>query len=332
MAKVTIIGAGNVGATIANDLMVQNIASDILLVDIKKNKALGEAMDIYQGAPFLSPTYVHAGEYAEAAGSDIVVITSGMPRKPGQTRLDLAQTNVDILKQIIPEICPVCPDAIYILVSNPVDIMTYAFHKLSGIPESHIIGSGTILDTSRLQTILSNKFAISPKSVLAYVYGEHGDASFIPWSLVHIANNPVDEYLLHAPRPEKITWDGDRAAIESYVKTSGAVIIENKGATFYAVSMAVCYIVKCCLREIPTALTVSTLLHGEYGINDICLSTLALINNEGIIGKITDNLTYTELETLHNCADKLKAVRDSLNLEVAKAEEKPKAKKATKAE
>ena len=222
MSKITVIGAGSVGATIANDLMIQGTASEIVLVDINKQKAFGEALDIYQGAPFCSPAIVRSGDYQAAANSDIVIITSGLPRKPGQTRLELAQVNVNILKDITPQIVRVAPKAIYILVSNPVDVLTYVFHKISGLPEHQIIGSGTILDTSRLQSALAKRFFISPKNVHAHVYGEHGDSSFVPWSLVHIANNHIDEYKQLSPDGERITWKGaeEYEAIEQFVKTS----------------------------------------------------------------------------------------------------------------
>ena len=199
MSKITVIGAGSVGSTIANDLMIQGISSEIVLIDVNKQKAFGEAMDIYQGAPFCSPTIVRSGDYDAASGSDIVIITSGLPRKAGQSRLELAQANVNIIKDIAPQITAAAPDAIYIIVSNPVDVLTYVFHKISGVPESHIIGSGTILDTSRLQSTLAKRFCISPKNVHAHVYGEHGDSSFVPWSLVHIANNHIDSYKEHSP-------------------------------------------------------------------------------------------------------------------------------------
>ena len=188
MGKISIIGAGSVGATIANDLMVQGVASEIVLVDVNKDKAFGEALDVYQGAPFHSPAIVRSGDYDAATGSDIVIITCGVARKPGMTRLDLAQTNVNILKDVTAKVVPHAPDAVYIIVSNPVDVLTYVFTKISGIPEHRIIGSGTILDTSRLQSELAKRFYISPKNVHAHVYGEHGDSSFVPWSLVHIAN------------------------------------------------------------------------------------------------------------------------------------------------
>ena len=241
MSKITVIGAGSVGATIANDLMIQGTASEIVLVDINKQKAFGEALDIYQGAPFCSPAIVRSGDYEAAANSDIVIITSGLPRKPGQTRLELAQVNVNILKDITPQIVRVAPKAIYIIVSNPVDVLTYVFHKISGLPEHQIIGSGTILDTSRLQSALAKRFFISPKNVHAHVYGEHGDSSFVPWSLVHIANNHVNVYKDSSPDRERITWKGEAEyeAIEQFVKTSGGQVIKAKGATFYAVAMSV---------------------------------------------------------------------------------------------
>ena len=308
MSKITVIGAGSVGATVANDLMVQGIASEIVLVDINKKKALGEALDIYQGAPFQSPAIVRSGEYEDAAGSDIVVITSGMPRKPGMTRLDLAQTNVNILKSIAENVVPYAREAIYVIVSNPVDILTYVFTKISGLPENQIIGSGTILDTSRLQSELAKRFYISPKNVHAHVYGEHGDSSFVPWSLVHIANYHIDAYKESSPDRERMTWNREYDEMEEFVKKSGGVIIENKGATFYAVAMSVCHICKCIYSGAGTALSVSTMMHGEYGVDDVCLSILNLVDRKGVRGKIMNRLTDEEVAKLQASADKLKSV------------------------
>lgn len=308
MSKISVIGAGNVGATIANDLMIQGIASEIVLIDVNKKKAIGEALDVYQGAPFCSPAIVRPGEYEDAEGSDIVVITCGMARKPGMSRLDLAQTNVDILKDVAANVVPYAKDAVYVIVSNPVDVLTYVFTKASGVPENRIIGSGTILDTSRLQSELAKRFYISPKNVHAHVYGEHGDSSFVPWSLVHIANNHVDDYKESSPDKDRIKWDQDYEEVERFVKKSGAMIIENKGATFYAVAMSVCHICKCIFSDAGTALTVSSMMHGEYGVEDVCLSTLALVDRNGIRGKIINKLTDQEIEKLHNSADKLKSV------------------------
>ena len=308
MSKITVIGAGSVGATVANDLMIQGVASEIVLVDINKKKALGEALDIYQGAPFHSPAIVRSGEYEDAAGSDIVVITSGMPRKPGMTRLDLAQTNVNILKSIAEGVVPHAKDAIYLIVSNPVDVLTYVFTKISGLPENQIIGSGTILDTSRLRSELAKRFCISPKNVHAHVYGEHGDSSFVPWSLAHIANNHIDAYRHNAPDADRIDWNQDYAEVEEFVKKSGAQIIENKGATFFAVAMSVCHICKCIYSGAGTALSVSTMMHGEYGVDDVCLSVLTLVDRKGVRGKILNPLTDEEVVKLQASANRLKEV------------------------
>ena len=308
MSKITVIGAGSVGATVANDLMIQGIASEIVLVDINKKKAMGEALDIYQGAPFHSPAIVRSGEYSAAKNSDIVVITCGMARKPGMTRLDLAQTNVNILKDVAANVVQYAPNAIYVIVSNPVDILTYVFTKISGLPENQIIGSGTILDTSRLQSELAKRFFISPKNVHAHVYGEHGDSSFVPWSLVHIANNHVDAYKESSPDKDRIDWNQDYEEVEQFVKKSGGTIIENKGATFFAVAMSVCHICKCIYAGAGTALTVSTMMHGEYGVEDVCLSTLALVDRTGVRGKILNKLTDEEVQKLQASADKLKSV------------------------
>ena len=314
MSKISVIGAGSVGATIANDLMIQGIASEIVLVDINKQKAFGEALDIYQGAPFCSPAIVRSGDYAATADSDIVVITSGMPRKAGQSRLDLAQANVNIIKDIAPQVVKEAPNAIYIIVSNPVDVLTYVFHKISGLPERQIIGSGTILDTSRLQSELAKIFRISPKNVHAHVYGEHGDSSFVPWSLVHIANNRIDAYKENSPDSTRIDWHHQYEEIEEFVRTSGGQVIKAKGATFYAVAMSVCHLCKCALNSAGTALTVSTLMHGEYGVDDVCLSTLALVDTTGVRGKILNKMSDEEVAKLQRSADKLKEVISQIQI------------------
>ncbi len=314
MSKISVIGAGNVGATIANDLMIQGVASEIVLIDINQKKAKGEALDVYQGAPFQSPAIVRPGEYEDAAGSDIVVITCGVARKPGMTRLDLAQTNVNILKDVTKNVVPYAKDAIYVIVSNPVDILTYVFTKLSGLPERQIIGSGTILDTSRLQANLAKRFCISPKNVHAHVYGEHGDSSFVAWSLATIANNHIDAYKDVSPDRDRITWNKDYAAVEEYVKKSGGTIIENKGATFYAVAMSVCHICKCIFSTAGTALTVSTMMHGEYGVEDVCLSTLCLVDRTGVRGKILTKLSDEEVLKFQASANKLKEVLSQITL------------------
>ena len=219
MHKITIIGSGNVGSTIAYTLTVSGLSSEIVMIDINNEKALGETLDIRQGVSFCSPCSIYAVSYQDAKDSDIVIITSGIARKPGQTRLELAQTNIDVLKSIIPEITRYAPDAVYLLVSNPVDILTYVFCKRSGIPEERIIGSGTILDTARLRSRLSEYYSISQNNVHAYVLGEHGDSSFIPWSLANISNVPIEECHKSFLSKNNILPELDYKEVENYVHT-----------------------------------------------------------------------------------------------------------------
>jgi L-lactate dehydrogenase len=313
MNKITVIGTGNVGATIAYTLTTTGIASEIVLIDINTEKALGEALDIRQGVPFFTPCNIYAGHYPDAVGSDIVVITSGIARKPGQTRLELAQTNVNILKSIAAEIVKYAPEATYVIVSNPVDVLTYVFAKVSGIPENRVIGSGTILDTARLRSRISEYYSVSQKNVHAFVLGEHGDSSFVPWSNANISNVPVLNY------PEHILNKGTypefkMEEVEEYMRTSGGRIIGRKGATFYAVSMSVCHLCKCLLNSVDTTLTVSTMLHGEYGIEDVALSLLTVVGNKTAENKILLPLTEEELKKLHHSAECLKSVIGSLEI------------------
>ncbi len=308
MNKVTIIGSGNVGSTIAYTLTTMGLVSEILMIDINHEKVLGEALDIRQGLPFCTPCSVYAGTYSDAENSDIVIITSGVARKAGQSRLELAQTNIDIINSITPEITRYAPDAVYLIVSNPVDILTYAFCKKSGIPEERVIGSGTILDTARLRARLSEIFSISQTNVHAYVLGEHGDSSFVPWSLANISNVPIEECHKSFMDEMEFQNDIDYDEIEKYVRTSGGRVIKRKGATFYAVSIAVCHIVKCLLSGINTTMTVSTMMHGEYGIDDVCLSTLSVVGHRGIRSKVDLPLSESEIEKLQKSAECLKDI------------------------
>ena len=308
MNKITIIGSGSVGSTIAYTLSVQGICSEIVLIDIAHEKAMGEALDIRQGLPFCNPCSVYAGTYEDAKDSDIVIITSGVARKPGQTRLELAQTNINVLRSIMPQITKYAPDSIYLLVSNPVDILTYVFCKESGIPENRIIGSGTILDTARLRSRLSEYYSISQKNVHAYVFGEHGDSSFVPWSLANVSNVPVENCDESFGQRSDMLPALDLEDVENYVRKTAGVVIERKGATFYAVSVSVCYICKCILSGIDTTMTISTMMHGEYGIDDVCLSTLAIVGSTGIRGMVKLPMTDAEVNKLKLSADKLKEI------------------------
>ena len=313
MNKITVIGSGNVGSTIAYTLTIMGIASEIVMIDVNEEKSLGEALDIRQGVSFCSPASVYAGSYDDAKDSDIVVITSGMARKPGMSRLDLAQNNVDIIKSIADKIVPVAPNATYVIVSNPVDVLTYVFLKHTGLPQERVIGSGTVLDTARLRSRISEYYSVNQKNVHAYVLGEHGDSSFVPWSLANISNVPVETFKdaiqTKETYPEFILND-----VEEYMRKSGARIIQRKGATFYAVSISVCHICKCLLSGIDTTLTVSTMLNGEYGIDDVCLSLLNVVGDKGAHAKIMLPLNETEMAALHNSAKVLKDLIKSLNI------------------
>ena len=312
--KITVIGAGNVGATIAYTLSNEDIASEIVLIDVNKKKVIGEVMDIVQGASFRDPISIVAGDYLDAVGSDIVIITSGIARKPGQTRIELTQTNVDILKQITPEIVKAAPNALYIIVSNPVDIMTYVFTKISGLPENQIVGSGTILDTARLRYALSEHYGVAQRNIHAYVMGEHGDSSFVPWSFAKISGTSFDEYAEMMKKHNKYITPLDKEGIVEYIHKSGGQIIANKGATFYAVSVSVCRMCSMLLSAYDSIAAVSSMLHGEYGIDDVCLSVPTLIGPRGVQGKVPVKLNEDEMKKLQTSANALKEVIKNISL------------------
>ncbi len=314
MTKVTIIGAGNVGSTIAYTLAVTGNADEIVMIDVNQKRALGEAMDIRQSAPFCAPISIYAGDYPDARGSNIVIITSGIARKPGQTRLELAQTNVDIMKSIIPQITRYAPDAVYIIVANPVDILTYTFIRCSDIPASRIIGSGTILDTARLRQRLSEYYNISQQNIHAWVFGEHGDSSFIPWSQASISGVPIDSFDDALRGRDEVVPDLDRAEVEAYVRKSGARIIERKGATYYAIAASVNHICHSLSGRLDRTMTVSTMMEGEYGISDVCLSVMNIVGDGGANGKVIYPLSDEELAMLHKSADALKSVIAGLTI------------------
>ena len=306
--KVTIIGAGSVGATTAFALLTRGAASEVVLIDINTEKALGEALDIKQATPFIDNCDIYAGSYADAVGSDVVVITSGIGRKPGQTRLELVQTNVGIVKSIASEVVKYAPDAIYILVANPVDILTYAFLKYTGLPKNQVFGTGTVLDTIRLRTRLAEIYNVNKQQVHANVLGEHGDTSFISWSNATIAGVPLDEFRQSVVNPSGIPTEYKREDIETYVKKSGGKIISRKGCTVYGIGMTTTHIIKTLSGNSETALTVSSLHEGEYGIRDVCLSSLSLVDRKGVRSIITQNLSDEELAKLHASAKALSEV------------------------
>ena len=312
--KITILGAGNVGATIAYTLALDGMASELVLIDINEKKAQGEAMDILQGTPFCAPVKVCSGSYEDATGSDIVIVTVGLARKPGQSRIDLAQANVNIIKQVMPQITKVAPDAVYVVVSNPVDIITYAILKTTDLPESQVIGSGTMLDSARLRSRLADHVGLNSKNVHAYVFGEHGDSSLIPWSLATIAGIEMNRYCTDMCEKHNLCGKEELKEIEEDVRNAGAKVIALKGATFYAVALSVRRICECIVRDTNSVMTISSLVHDQYGINDVCLSLPYVVGARGIVRAVVPPLTEEEVSLLHKSANTLKDTISQLEL------------------
>lgn len=309
--KISILGAGNVGATIAYALTLNGLASEIVLVDINQDKAKGEAMDIIQGTALCPPVNIYAGDYSDIKDSNIVVVTLGSARKPGQSRIDLAQGNVNIIKSVMPQAVKYAPDAIYVAVSNPVDIVTYTILKVTGLPENRVFGSGTLLDSSRLREFVAKEVKVSPKNIHAYVFGEHGDSSMVPWSLASVGGIPLDVYLKNAKNcPKEI----DKEAIEKAVHVSGGEVIRLKGATFYAIGVSTMRICEYITRDTNSVLAVSGMLHGEYGVEDVCMSIPFLVNANGLATSVAPPLVPEEMEKLNKSASMLKETIAALKI------------------
>ena len=306
--KVTIIGAGAVGATTAFALLTRGAASEVVLIDINVDKALGEALDINQATPFIDNCDIYAGSYRDAVDSNVVIITSGIGRKPGQTRLELVQINAGIIKSVASEIVKYAPNAIYIIVANPVDVLTYAFLKYTGLPKNQVFGTGTALDTIRLRTRLSEIYNVNKQQVHANVLGEHGDTSFVAWSTATIAGIPLDEYNRSVASAYNIPVEYTHESVETYVKKSGGKIIARKGSTVYGIGMATTHIVKSMNGSDKTAITISSLHEGEYGISDVCLSSLSLVDSTGVRSILTQKLSDDEMKKMYEAAEALKAV------------------------
>lgn len=277
--KIAIIGAGGVGATTAYALMVQGIGSEIVLIDVNKDKAEGEAMDLRHGASFVNPVNIYAGEYQDLADAKLIVITAGAAQKPGETRLDLVKKNTGIFKNIISSISKYNKEGILLVVTNPVDILTYLSWKLSDFPANRVIGSGTVLDTSRFRSLLSKNCGVAASNVHGYIIGEHGDSEVPVWSLTNIAGTQIKDY---CPICSQECEDNELEEISKQVKNAAYEIIDKKGATFYAIALAVARIARAILKDENAVLTVSSLMDGYYGIEDISLSLPAIINSNGI--------------------------------------------------
>lgn len=310
--KISIIGAGFVGATSAYALMMGGLASEIVIVDINKEKALGEAMDLSHGVSFVKPVEVCAGDYKDTAGSDIIIITAGAAQKPGETRLDLINKNFEVFKKIVPNVVKYNPNAILLVVSNPVDILTYITYKLSGFPKERVIGSGTVLDTSRLKHLLSEYFNIDDRNIHTYIMGEHGDSEIATWSLTNIAGMNIDDYCKHVCKK----YDSlSKNKIYNDVKNAAYEVINRKGATYFAVALAIKRIVETILRDENSILTVSSLLEGQYGINDLYVGVPTIVGASGIKKILEVPLDEEELDSFRKSTISLKEYIDKLPLD-----------------
>ncbi|MGI6112612.1 MAG: L-lactate dehydrogenase [Mahellales bacterium] len=301
--KVTIIGAGMVGATAAYALMMGHVVSEIALVDIDEERVEGEVMDLNHGVSFVPHTRVKIGDYGDCADSNIIIITAGVAQKPGQTRLDLVVENTRIYKEIIPRIISYTRDAILLIVTNPVDILTYVALKISGLPEGQVIGSGTVLDSSRFRYLLSQHCKVNVRNVHGYIIGEHGDSEVAVWSLANIAGTRVDDY---CPLCGGGCEEGYKDGIYKQVRDSAYHIIDAKGSTYYAVGLAISRIVESIIMDENSVLTVSTLMKGYYGVEDVCLSLPCIMNSKGVDKVLNLPLNSKEINAFRDSAEKLK--------------------------
>lgn len=300
--KISIIGAGFVGSTTAYALMMEGLASEIVIVDINKDKAYAEAMDLSHGVSFVKPVEVKSGEYSDTKNSDIVIITAGIGPKPGETRLDIINKNLKVYKSIIPEIVKYSPDSILLVVSNPVDILSYITYKLSGFPASRVIGSGTVLDTSRFRYLLAKHFDVDARNIHTYILGEHGDSEIAAWSLTSIAGMNMDEYCNSICKKCTGEFKEDTA---KEVKNAAYEILNIKGYTNYAVALAIKRIVEAILRDENAILTVSSLLAGEYDIDGVYMGVPAIVGSSGIKRRLAVPLSGEEIEKLKQSASVL---------------------------
>lgn len=279
MNKVAIVGSGFVGATSAYALALGSTVTEIVLIDIDKNKAEGDALDIAHGIPLINPVEIYAGDYPDVKGADIIVIAAGVNSKPGESRLDLVHKNTDIFKEFLPHLLNINTDAIYLIVTNPVDILAYVTQRISNLPAGRVISSGTLLDSSRFRYLLGQHLKIDPRNIHGYMIGEHGDSELAAWSITNIAGLSVDEYCSICGTTCEEEF---KKLIENKVIKAAYEVIKRKGATYYAVALAVRRIVECILRDERSILSVSSLLNGQYGISDVCISLPSIVGRDGV--------------------------------------------------
>lgn len=309
--KAAVIGCGFVGAATAFTLMQSKLFSELVLLDANHDKAVGEAEDIGHGIPFAGEMDIYAGDYDDIADCSIIIVTAGANQKPNETRLDLVQKNVAIYKSIIPEIAKRNYEGILLIVSNPVDILTYVAQKLSGLPERRVIGSGTVLDTARLKYALSQHLNVDSRNIHSFIIGEHGDSEIAAWSSTNISGVPLDDFLEMRGHMHP---DMDKQEIAEKVKNSAYDIIAKKHATYYGIAMSVRRICECIVRDEKSILPISTMMHGDFGIEDVCLSMPTILSTEGVETHIPIELSEKEHTSLKKSADTLKNIIAGLDL------------------
>ena len=309
--KAAVIGCGFVGAATAFTLMQSKLFSELVLLDANHDKAVGEAEDIGHGIPFAGEMDIYAGDYDDISDCSIIIVTAGANQNPNETRLDLVQKNVAIYKSIIPEIAKRNYEGILLIVSNPVDILTYVAQKLSGLPERRVIGSGTVLDTARLKYALSQHLNVDSRNIHSFIIGEHGDSEIAAWSSTNISGVPLDDFLEMRGHMQP---DMDKQEIAEKVKNSAYDIIAKKHATYYGIAMSVRRICECIVRDEKSILPISTVMHGDFGIEDVCLSMPTILSAEGVEAHIPIELSEKEHTSLKKSADTLKNIIAGLDL------------------
>jgi L-lactate dehydrogenase len=302
--KVAIVGAGAVGSTFAYALAQSGLADEIAIIDLNRELMQGQVLDLAHGLPFFPSVEIHTGAASDYADAHVIVISAGTGQRPGESRLDLLQRNASIVESIVDDIAGQDSQAVIVVVSNPVDVLTHVAFRQSGWDRGRVIGSGTVLDSARFRYLLSQRCDVDVHNVHAYVLGEHGDSEVAAWSLTNIAGMPIDEY---CPTCGKCTdWRGERDEIVKTVRDSAYHIIDYKGATFFAIGLALVRIVGAILRNQRSVLTVSTVLDGEYGLEDVCLSVPCVVSQRGVERVVEASLSPGELDALSRSASILR--------------------------
>lgn len=314
--KVVVIGAGSVGATFCYALAQSGLADEIVLVDHNVDLARGQVLDLSHGQSFFPPVLIRVGDQKDYADASVLVMTAGARQQPGESRLELLKRNASIVRQVARDMVDMNSPGVLLVVSNPVDILTYVAAKETGWRRGRVFGSGTVLDSARFRSFLSQNCNIDIHNIHAYILGEHGDSEFAAWSMTHVAGIPIDEYCgtcrRCAPTGEEKEWLSVRAGIEELVRHSAYHIIDYKGSTYFAIGLALVRIVGAVLRDENSVLTVSTILEGEYGISDLCLSVPCIVNAHGVERIMEARLTEKEEEALAASAAVLRASLDDL--------------------